>query len=885
VRTISAADDALFTATGGRCDFLRVDVKDSGGTFRDLTTYPGENMVISASWGEAVDQPSLNGTVVLKREVELLSLSPLMDTSALNLAFNPSGTPAPLLFPKREIKIYTASLPDGVQPTAGDWKLAMHGQIDELDFGKPETVELKISDFNQAQLRDLLIERERVYAHADPADVDSTKGLLIFELNRAYVLNQLVMPSEAKRNGFFYKATIAGTSSATVEPVWPTVIGGTVTSGGVQFTNMGFTTTTTGTAVETVLGQLSADNGSSVAVTTPVSPGWLIKWYLQQRGGMAWDAMRALVDQIGWDLRSVYDSGTTSFKLKFFSIDRAKVAIDRTFSKSEVLKINKLAINLADIRNVVRIVFSNSAVLDSDLHPVRDWVEVSDAGSIALFGRRYMEIQEAGSSNIDTSTEASTMATAALKDLATPNAEQEAELEFFPFVELGDLYRFSPDALHHSADLDLAVVGYQHSFDKDGRASTTLTLRGKPSGGCERWLARATEINTQDTHSTTSANSAGGMVVNATGKIVGGAHLKVNPADVYAKHALPQGFDLHLSTSPGFTPGSATFQGTMQGNRFTAGDQYPGGTVYGQTIPWSWNSQRKVNGLPSAEFSFTPGFVEPAHLNPEAFRGELPPNGSFEGLFRGTGFPPDRWEMGAAGVWNTDVQIGPIKAGPAAKDGARYLRMMTTSVATAVRSEWFPVNGGNVYQLRSWIYRNGGANSVNLSLEWVDGTKGAISTSTLTTALSSLTDSAWNQVQTVFTAPAGAAFARFIVAKNVASTDQWNCDGCRVEDLGPPFVDVATFSGTWVNFGGSDANAGYRLWNGFAELRGKIKSGTVNTAAFTLPAALFPQHPKNFPVVSNGAFGHVVISTAGVVTPAVGNNTYFDLSPCRWPIF
>lgn len=86
-----------------------------------------------------------------------------------------------------------------------------------------------------------------------------------------------------------------------------------------------------------------------------------------------------------------------------------------------------------------------------------------------------------------------------------------------------------------------------------------------------------------------------------------------------------------------------------------------------------------------------------------------------------------------------------------------------------------------------------------------------------------------------------------------------------------------TFTNSWVDFGGTCPAAGFRLVGTRVVLRGAIKSGTINTAAFTLPAGYRPTGSVTFAVNSNGSYGAATITSAGVFTPAVGSNVAFNL--------
>ena len=93
-----------------------------------------------------------------------------------------------------------------------------------------------------------------------------------------------------------------------------------------------------------------------------------------------------------------------------------------------------------------------------------------------------------------------------------------------------------------------------------------------------------------------------------------------------------------------------------------------------------------------------------------------------------------------------------------------------------------------------------------------------------------------------------------------------------------------TFSGTWVSTGGANSPASYRKGQGQVTLRGLIGSGAINTAAFTLPVGYRPTHTKTFAVSSNGAFGYVTVTSAGVVTPVAGAVTNVSLDGISFPL-
>lgn len=78
----------------------------------------------------------------------------------------------------------------------------------------------------------------------------------------------------------------------------------------------------------------------------------------------------------------------------------------------------------------------------------------------------------------------------------------------------------------------------------------------------------------------------------------------------------------------------------------------------------------------------------------------------------------------------------------------------------------------------------------------------------------------------------------------------------------PPFTNA------WVNYGAPYSNAGYlKRADGWVELVGVVKSGTVGSSAFTLPPGYRPVSTKSRLTLSNGTTGRVDIGSDGTVTP------------------
>lgn len=91
-------------------------------------------------------------------------------------------------------------------------------------------------------------------------------------------------------------------------------------------------------------------------------------------------------------------------------------------------------------------------------------------------------------------------------------------------------------------------------------------------------------------------------------------------------------------------------------------------------------------------------------------------------------------------------------------------------------------------------------------------------------------------------------------------------------------IYAPTFANSWVNFGSTFRDAGYwRDAAGVVHILGTVKSGTIDTVMFTLPAGFRPSETLLFSVPSNAAFGYVEVQGDGDVICKVGDNTFVGL--------
>lgn len=126
--------------------------------------------------------------------------------------------------------------------------------------------------------------------------------------------------------------------------------------------------------------------------------------------------------------------------------------------------------------------------------------------------------------------------------------------------------------------------------------------------------------------------------------------------------------------------------------------------------------------------------------------------------------------------------------------------------------------------------------------------------------------------------------------KTNALVREWWADSRAVEALPAirraavtPWV-APTFSGTWVNSGGTNQTLRYRkVGADRVKLEGVIKSGTIGTSCMTLPLGFRPKAARQFGAASNSLFGAFVVNTDGTVVPYAGSNVWFSIE-CEFEV-
>jgi len=471
---------------------------------------------------------------------------------------------------------------------------------------------------------------------------------------------------------------------------------------------------TTPGAVETVMQDILDDNmASPPTISVPTSPGWVIEEFQTEPQSLL-TQLTMLADQIGWNLRYRWDAGSGAFELTFYEPDRTNTTPDYSFGASKIFSWQNLDVSIEDIRNVVDVTYGDRSVLDCNGHPTPQTESASDSSSITAYGRRWMGITLAASSQITTSTEAAAMAAACLSDLKEPLAAVGIEVQFFPAVELHDLYTLTADGFHLDLDTDFAVVGYRHTLT-EGACRTAIMLRGEtPAGAHKRWLGMAAFPGVASLQDVLPPPPVALSVVESIG------HLQAHVPEQWLASTL----EFHVVPPGGVideTDGSTTIVDVAEAysrKRLTADlTNIPIGELVDVVmIPVDRRGNRGSHQRTSNQRTarFGTHFLDPIQRIAGSFMGS-----TFDKQSRGPLYPPDGWHM-AVGSWDTAAKLDDGTDGTTPQTGLYSLLFAAVTTLTEMYTDAFPVTTGRRYLASAALYVDSATCEVLIEVEWLD---------------------------------------------------------------------------------------------------------------------------------------------------------------------
>ena len=440
---------------------IHVDVRvynTNKAAYVSLRNLYGFNFIRAVTYQEEIDDNGKTATITVDRSIGTFSIAPTVQTGRVYADY---GQLINLNVP---IKIFVALLPFGQTPQGINdpgWLEVFWGRIYAMDWAK-NSFTLSCRDWLD-QLQSLWVENSAGIIPANPGGVSAATVMQqILNYAAALPLANLQLPTLYSVNG----------TSAT-----------------------------------------------PFLSTAPDNPGWAIKSTDPYPTSVQsiWTALDNINQQIGWCLRQKWNANIGTWALTWYDPARGNTASQFSFLPSALLDISKCELHLGDIRNAVQIFYTYAGSTTNVPSTYPPAVSGSpnyayDAVSAAKYGRQFMQLGSDATPLINGATVGSltdfeTLAKNAISDLAQPAVDYMVDVMAFPFVELNDVYYFAADTEHFSQDQLFACIGYTTTIDGQ-TAKTTLSVRGKPSGGVQRWLARQQQNFTKRIGAVSTNNSS-----------------------------------------------------------------------------------------------------------------------------------------------------------------------------------------------------------------------------------------------------------------------------------------------------------------------------------------------------------------------------------------
>lgn len=422
-----------------------------------------------------------------------------------------------------------------------------------------------------------------------------------------------------------FMCSVAGTSNSNhgYEPNWPVTNGLTCNEAtGVRWTKVPLTTDGL-MPVEAIMQGMVVDATRDNSLSSPpplhcpTATDYWVRPFMQQPMSCL-EAMRRQIAQIGWTIRLKYvsylgDHATWGkWRLVLEEPARTTATACATWTEADYYAVRRGSVKLSEIRNRIEATWTDWEDLQADgVNPKIKRVLNEDAASIAKYGVRFMSLGLGTANELNTALEAYALTAAVLSDLCEPTAEVEIDAPLHWELELNDVLELAPGRCWYEAQT-LAVVGLRHNY-KDGKARTTVSVRGAPTAGVRVWLER--EARPGGAAPSVRVFPQGPESVHVTSGI-NSATITVSPPLTGAPPKLPGGYaesaELHLSETTGFTPSSSTLIDISRAFRFDLTGLRAGTTYYGRIIMVDGRGNRSA---PSAQFTLTPWGQRGAQLS------------------------------------------------------------------------------------------------------------------------------------------------------------------------------------------------------------------------------------------------------------------------------
>lgn len=426
MRTRTQQDIALFGAPAGQqATWLKVEIDRTGsGAWVDLTDLNGDDWVVGASYQEAIGTPAMSAVVTLAAHLRgrpAHSLVPMMASSTLH-------TGGVLIKKHNLIRISVAIAPiDSARPST--FNEVFDGRIDKwASDGQTIRVECRCLIVD---LQSRFVETEGQYGDEDPLSATAAD---VEEVMQNILDDHINTTASAPRTSPLASRTTDGAP-------W----------------------------------QLYSDDGDA---TTPFkkTTGAAVLLY-QQAKEPIWQALQKNASCIQWRLSRRWLNAISDWALVFEQPTRTGASSVLTIDpKTSQAAIRNLVFDGSVVRNVVQVGYQDGG-------GARQVYETNDATSISDYGRQFISLDLGATSQINTSTEATTFGDAVLADCKDPVITATVILPYVWYLQLNDLVTLGPDDLLLDASQDLAVIAMSHAIQQGAGAATTLVLEGAPTAG------------------------------------------------------------------------------------------------------------------------------------------------------------------------------------------------------------------------------------------------------------------------------------------------------------------------------------------------------------------------------------------------------------------